>query len=217
MLSERAQVKNKKVRAATPKPAPIERSQTVAQVKASRAWARAGNLRASAAEPIPAELRPGPKQALCILPMIRREEWSEHNHPVAARIRWRDPRTDGATRISTEAIHGHSGDRRRAHHHLRLDSDGHHGGHRRYRRVHRGNHDRHREGGGFRGDSRSEDDSRGADCSLGLRCPTERGCLLRHPIPRALQRAWEPQVRSMRAAPTPHPMARLRERLERRR
>ena len=87
MLSEMAQVKNKTPSAMVPKPAPIEWSQTVAQVKATRAWARAGNLRASAAEPIPAELRPVQMKALCILLMIRREESSGRNRPAVARIR----------------------------------------------------------------------------------------------------------------------------------
>jgi hypothetical protein len=91
MLSEMAQVKNKTPSAmalkTAPRPAPIEWSQTVAQVKASRAWARARNLRASAAEPIPAELRPMPKKALCILLMIRREESSGRNRPAVVRIR----------------------------------------------------------------------------------------------------------------------------------
>ena len=82
-----AQVKNKTASAAALKPVPIGWSPTVAQVKASRAWARARNLRASAAEPIPAELRPGPRQAFCILPMIHREGSSEHNRPVVARTR----------------------------------------------------------------------------------------------------------------------------------
>ena len=91
MVNEMAQVKNKTPSAMVlkpaPRPAPIEWSQTVAQVKATRAWARAGNLRASAAEPIPAELRQMPKKALCILLMIRREESSGRNRPAVARIR----------------------------------------------------------------------------------------------------------------------------------
>ena len=158
MLSEMAQVKNKTASAMVlkpaPRPAPIERSPTVARVKASRAWARAGSLRASAAEPIPAELRPVPKKALCILPMIRREGSLERNRPAVARIRWKDPRTGGARHISTAAIRGHSGDRRRAHHRYLLlrDSGGHHGGR---RRVHHENRDRRlRDSGGLRCDSR---------------------------------------------------------------
>jgi len=180
--SEMAQVRNT-ASAATSKPALTEQSQTVAPVKASRAWVPAGNLRASAAEPIPAELRPGPKQALCILPTIHREGSLGRNLP-ATRIRWKDPRTGGARRISTEAVRGHNGDRRRAHH---LDSDGHHGDR---RRVHPENHDRHRDAGALRGDSRSGGDWTEADCSLEPRCPTERRSLLGQPSPRARQHAW---------------------------
>jgi hypothetical protein len=211
MLNEMAQAKNKTPSAMVLKPArrpaPIEWSQTVAQVKASRAWARARNLRASAAEPIPAELRPGPKQALCILPMIRREGSLEHNRPAVVRTLWKDPRRGGARHISTEATRGHSGDRHRAHrHHLLLDSDGHHGGR---RRVHRENRDRLRDSGGLHGDSHSEDDSREADCSSELRCPMGRARPELRRIRREQWLAAQAQTRSKPAAPTPHRAARV--------
>ena len=210
MLSEPAQVTNKTASAMVLKPAPIEQSQTVARVKASRAWAPAGSSRASTAEPIPAELRPVPKKALCILPMIRREGSSEHNRPVAVRVRWKDPRTGGARHISTAAIRGHIACRRRAHQrHLLLDSGGHRGGH---RRVHHENRD-HRllDLGGLRGDFRNEDDWPEANCSSGQHCPTERA----RPMLRRIRRArcgqrdtGQARTRSTRAALILHPAAR---------
>jgi len=204
MLSEMAQVKNKTASAMALKPAPIERSQTVAQVKASRAWARARNLRASAAEPIPAELRPMPKKALCILLMIRREESLEHNRPAVVRTLWKDPRRGGARHISTEAIRGHSGDRHRAH--LLRDSDGHHGGR---RHVHRENRDLLPDLGGLHGDSHSEADLRQADCSSELRCPMGRARPGLRRIRRGQRLAAQAQTRSKPAAPTPHRAARV--------
>ena len=206
-----AQVKNKTPSAMALKPArrlaPIERSQTVAQVKASREWARARNLQASAAEPIPAEPRPGPKQALCILPMTRREGSLEHNRPAVVRTLWKDPRRGGATHISTEAIRGHSGDRHRAHlHHHLLDSDGHHGGR---RHVHRENRDRLLDLGGLHGDSHSEADLRQADCSSELRCPMGRARPGLRRIRRGQRHAAQAQTRSKVAALIPHPVARV--------
>jgi hypothetical protein len=211
MLSEMAQVKNKTPSAmalkTAPRPAPIEWSQTVAQVRASREWARARNLQASAAEPIPAEPRPGPKQALCILPMIRREGSLEHNRPAVVLTLWKDLRRGGERHISTEAIRGHSGDRHRAHrHHLLLDSDGHHGGR---RHVHRENRDLLLDSGGLRADSRSEDDSRQADCSSGLRCPMGRARPELRRIRRGPWHAAQAQTRSKVAALIPHPAARV--------
>lgn len=205
-----AQVKNKTASKMVLKPAPIERSQTVALVKANRAWARAGSLRASAAEPIPAALRPVPKKALCILPMIRREELSGRNRPVVAQIRWKAPRTDGARHISTAAIRGHSGDRHRAHHHPLPDLDGHHDDR---RRVHHGNRDRRlRDSGGLRGDSHSEDDSLGVNCRWGQHCPTDRARPVLRRIRRARQsgqrRGGQAQTRSKPAPPIPHPAVR---------
>lgn len=191
--------KNKTVRATAPKPAPIERSQTVAQAKASRALVLVGNLRASAAELIRAELRREPKRVLCILPMIR-PEGSLGRILRAARIRWKGPRKGGARRISTAVIRGRSADHRRVH--LR-DSDDRHGGH---RRVHRESRVRHRNAGALHDDSRSEDDLREADCSSGQYCRKGHAHPMRRQILRA-RRYERPQGRLVRAAPTLHPAA----------